>query len=88
MEAAARAMEEATKRMEEASQAAITRSIATSNSNSVTNSTPGMKTEESPAKRMLTEEEKIMAHMGMPSAHLKITSRSRYQLYEIPMGFP
>ncbi|XP_067665272.1 AT-rich interactive domain-containing protein 3C-like isoform X1 [Haliotis asinina] len=28
-----------------------------------------------PRKRMLSEEERILAHAGMPSAHLKITSR-------------
>lgn len=33
--------------------------------------------EEPPRKRMMTEEDRIMAHPGVPSAHLKITSRSK-----------
>ncbi|XP_052791466.1 AT-rich interactive domain-containing protein 3C-like isoform X2 [Mya arenaria] len=32
--------------------------------------------EEPPRKRLMTEEDRIMAHPGMPSAHLKITSRN------------
>ena len=31
-----------------------------------------------PRKRIMTEDERIMAHPGLPSAHLKITSRSKY----------
>lgn len=34
--------------------------------------------EEPPRKRLMTEEDRIMAHPAMPSAHLKITSRSKY----------
>ena len=64
MEAASRAMEEATRKMEEASRAAA------------------LAEEGPPRKRLMTEEERfserIMAHPAMPSAHLKITSRSKY----------
>lgn len=35
--------------------------------------------EEPPRKRLMTEEDRIMAHPGMPSTHLKITSRSTYE---------
>lgn len=35
--------------------------------------------EEPPRKRLMTEEDRIMAHPGMPSTHLKITSRSKFQ---------
>lgn len=34
-----------------------------------------------PRKRMLSEEERILAHAGMPSAHLKITSRSKLSYF-------
>ena len=35
--------------------------------------------EEPPRKRMMTEEDRMsMIHPGMPSAHLKITSRSKH----------
>lgn len=65
MEAASRAMEEATRKMEEASRAAA------------------LAEEGPPRKRLMTEEERfterLMAHPVMPSAHLKITSRSKYQ---------
>ena len=63
MEAASRAMEEATRKMEEASRAAA------------------LAEEGPPRKRIMTEEERfterIMAHPPVPSAHLKITSRSK-----------
>ena len=79
MEAAARAMEEATKRMEEASKAALTTNTT---SNKVTNTAPSSlcknETEDlapPPSKRPTTEEDRLMAHAGVPSAHLKITSR-------------
>ena len=69
MEAASRAMEEATRKMEEASRAAA------------------LAEEGPPRKRLMTEEERfserIMAHPAMPSAHLKITSRSKYRLTKL-----
>ena len=37
--------------------------------------------EEPPRKRLMTEEDRIMAHPGVPSAHLKITSRSEYMFF-------
>ena len=85
MEAAARAMEEATKRMEEAAssqQGPTPRSLASS-TGAVTTTTPALSKAEGdhPLKRLAaaSEEEKLMAaHMGMPNAHLKITSRSKY----------
>ena len=85
MEAAARAMEEATKRMEEAatSQANQARSLPSSTGSSITTTAPALSKADPdlPMKRLPTgEEEKLMAaHMGMPNAHLKITSRSKYQ---------
>lgn len=60
MEAASRVMEHATRKMEEASRAAAITAA-----------------EEPPRKRLLTsEEERLISHVGMPSTHLKITSRS------------
>ena len=35
--------------------------------------------DEPPRKRIMTEEDRIMAHPAMPTAHLKITSRSEYK---------
>lgn len=34
--------------------------------------------ESPPRKRLLTEEERLLAHAGLPSAHFKITSRSTH----------
>ena len=31
-----------------------------------------------PAKRLATEEDRLLAHAGMPSAHIKITSRGQF----------
>jgi hypothetical protein len=66
MEAASRAMEEATRKMEAASRAALEESGP-------------------PRKRPAIQEEaeRLMVggiHAGMPSTHLKITSRSKYHL--------
>jgi hypothetical protein len=38
-----------------------------------------MAAEEPPRKRLLTsEEERLISHVGMPSTHIKITSRSTF----------
>ena len=38
-----------------------------------------MAAEEPPRKRLLTsEEERLISHVGMPSTHIKITSRSKF----------
>lgn len=38
-----------------------------------------MVAEEPPRKRLLTtEEERLISHVGMPSTHIKITSRSKF----------
>ena len=81
MEAATRAMEQATKRMEQASKTAS--SVSPPGEKRPESRTPPIKSEgEPPLKRPATEEERLMAHVGMPSAHLKITSRSE-QLFNM-----
>ena len=45
--------------------------------------TPTSKSEEPPLKRLITEEERLMAHIGMPSAHIKVTSRSKYAVISV-----
>ena len=90
MEAATRAMEEATKRMEEAARPSprmpteMPPKANTPNGNRETSSassTSGsIKSEEPPMKRPVTEEDRLMAHVGVPSAHIKITGRSKYHL--------
>lgn len=75
MEAATRAMEQATKRMEQASKPS-----AVSPGEKRPDSTPSVKSEEPPAKRPAPEEERLMPHIGVPSAHLKITSRSKHSI--------
>ena len=77
MEAATRAMEEATKRMEEASRVAVTVGANTTTPQPTKTSSKSP-SEEPPLKRPATEEERLMNHVGMPGAHIKITSRSEY----------
>ena len=88
MEAAARAMEEATKRVEaatsESPSSRLTRDSTPSSSVAPPNlprklgsSVPSL-SDEPPSKRLAMEEDRIMAQMGMRSAHLKITSRGIY----------
>ena len=81
MEAAQRAMEDATKRMEEASRAAHTPTPIL---------TPAHTKQEDgllpPKRPMLDDHRLLAAHMGVPSTHLKITSRSKY--YYIPKHTP
>ncbi len=91
MEAATRAMEEATKRMEEAARPSpsgipgVPPKPTTPNGNRETSSassTSGsIKSEEPPLKRVVTEEERLMSHVGMNNAHIKITGRSEYYSY-------
>lgn len=38
---------------------------------------PPLDTGSPPRKRLLSEDDRLLAHAGMPSAHLKITSRSK-----------
>ena len=68
MEAASRAMEEATRKMEAASRAAARE-----------NSRERERVDEGPERKRLaiSEEDRLLVHAGMPSAHLKITSRSK-----------
>ena len=62
MEAASRAMEEATRKLE-ASRANLAAQTPHEDG--------------PPRKRMaLTEEDRLLAHAGLPSAHIKLTSRS------------
>ena len=104
MEAAQRAMEEATKRMEEASRKAMQKEREqremerererdrererererSERENKDPQHPPTIKSpsDEPPLKRLATEEERLMAHVGMPSAHLKITSRGPYIMSE------
>ena len=88
MEAAARAMEEATKCVEAATSDSSSsrhhRDSAPSSSGAPPHmprklgSTVSPLSDEPPSKRMAMEEDRIMAQMGMRSAHLKITSRGRH----------
>ena len=82
MEAAARAMEEATNRMSEASRSSapptsVTPIVSLNHHHRNMLSSQKM---EPPPKRMALDEDRLAAHMGMPSAHLKITSRSKCQI--------
>ena len=80
MEAAARAMEEATNRMSEASRSTAPPTSVTpivSLNHHHRNMLASQKMEP-PPKRMALDEDRLAAHMGMPSAHLKITSRSKW----------
>lgn len=61
MEAASRAMEEATRKMEAARLPPL--------ADAARSASP-------PRKRLMTDEDRLLAHAGMPSAHLKITSRN------------
>ena len=36
-----------------------------------------------PRKRPMTEDDRLLAHAGMPSAHLKITSRSKREGWRV-----
>ncbi|KAI0208020.1 hypothetical protein LSAT2_007295 [Lamellibrachia satsuma] len=77
MEAAARAMEEATNRMSEASRSTAPTSVTPIVSlNHHHRSMLSSQKMEPPPKRMTLDEDRLAAHMGMPSAHLKITSRN------------
>ena len=80
MEAAARAMEEATKRMEEASRATSISSAVTTKTTTTSTPTSTKLSDplgQPPLKRPMLDDERFMAHLGMPSAHLKITSRGK-----------
>ena len=77
MEAAAHAMEEATKRMSDVSRSPST-SVAPIISQHHRNMLAMQHKMEPPPKRLALDEDRLFAHMGMPSAHLKITSRSKH----------
>ena len=88
MEAAARAMEEATNRMSEASRSTAPTSVTPIISlNHHHRSMLSSQKMEPPHKRMTLDEDRLAAHMGMPSAHLKITSRSKQHQYNIIIGY-
>jgi hypothetical protein len=77
MEAAARAMEEATKSAEAASEVSRTQHRDAPHPRKLVSLLP----DEPPSKRLAIEEDRLMAQMHvMRSAHMKITSRGAYSL--------
>lgn len=78
MEAAARAMEEASKSASESDRPSAAAATSTSMSSSRKMVSPLSSADEPPSKRMAMEEDRLMAQMGMRSAHMKITSRGKH----------